>query len=409
MTLPTKEIIHILKSHNINPTNYLADTQTEEIDLPDIGHIGDNETVYATSIESIFGFVPDDDFEGFPIDLDDPRIQEWWAQVQEIMYGRNKNIPTGIFQISRQEAPGPHCAWYCPIHFFGYDWGIYIRESCVLDYALGVASYVNWSRVSIPRANIPKHLLRCGFYAFFLHEQFHHKVESLGFRLLVATRQDRYRPYKRNVYRKTFLTSACIEEGLANADSYRRLAESRYKKRLDPAILFGFREFLDESIRAQPAGYNLGMTYSADPEYHNRLHELQSQVLDGKASPVTPPRNWSISPKVITSLAPISAEIYMVLPRGARPIFNPTTVDPGVSASTEAVIKALTRHYGYTCSRGAKGSHVKLEKAGAPTIVLPGNRKTLTPGAMKHALDAVGGHPISRLPDLLKGRLPVSA
>ncbi len=35
----------------------------------------------------------------------------------------------------------------------------------------------------------------------------------------------------------------------------------------------------------------------------------------------------------------------------------------------------------------------------------PGNRRVLSPGVVKHALDAIGGCPISRHPDLLNGRL----
>ena len=23
------------------------------------------------------------------------------------------------------------CAWYCPIHYYSYDWGIYIKEDCI--------------------------------------------------------------------------------------------------------------------------------------------------------------------------------------------------------------------------------------------------------------------------------------
>ena len=41
------------------------------------------------------------------------------------------------------EPPEPHCAWYCPIHFFGHGWGIYIRESCILSHTKDIASFVN--------------------------------------------------------------------------------------------------------------------------------------------------------------------------------------------------------------------------------------------------------------------------
>jgi hypothetical protein len=50
---------------------------------------------------------------------------------------------------------------------------------------------------------------------------------------------------------------------------------------------------------------------------------------------------------------------------------------------------------------------VKLKKPGAPTIMLAGNRPVLSPGLVKHALEALGGHPVSRVPDLLAGRLTI--
>lgn len=97
-----------------------------------------------------------------------------------------------------------------------------------------IARAVSWLGVPSPlasRSAIARQLLRSAFYVFYLHEQFHHKVESLGFRLLITTGADRYRPYKTNVYRRTYLTVDCLEESLANAESYLRLSEERYKQR----------------------------------------------------------------------------------------------------------------------------------------------------------------------------------
>lgn len=68
--------------------------------------------------------------------------------------------------------------------------------------------------------------------------------------------------------------------------------------------------------------------------------------------------------------------------------------------------RALTKHYGYEQVAGGKGSHVKLKKPGAPTITLAGNRPVLSPGLVKHALEVLGGYPISRVPELLAGKLP---
>jgi hypothetical protein len=104
---------------------------------------------------------------------------------------------------------------------------------------------------------------------------------------------------------------------------------------------------------------------------------------------------------MITALMNISDDIYIVLPRGARPIFKPTSIDPGATTSSKALVSALTKYYGYHLTTGGKGSHVKLTKPGAPPIIVPGNRSVVSPGVVKQVLRAIGGYPLSRLPDVL--------
>lgn len=72
---------------------------------------------------------------------------------------------------------------------------------------------------------------------------------------------------------------------------------------------------------------------------------------------------------MITALMDITDSIYVVLPRGARPIFNPTWIDP---VSSRKLIGALTKYHGYQQADGGKGSHVKLTKFGAPRIAPQG-------------------------------------
>ena len=158
-------------------------------------------------------------------------------------------------------------------------------------------------------------------------------------------------------------------------------------------------------MRAQPPGYAEGVKFLTEAPYRIGLYELQSRVLDGAMPPTTPAAHWSVAPNMITALTDITDDIYVVLPLGARPLFRPTSVDPGATVSTRDLERALTKHHGYQQVSGGKGSHVKLAKDGAPTIILPGNRPVLSPGVVKQALNAVGGYPISRLPDLLDGRL----
>lgn len=413
MAITTTDILNVMREHGVVPGDLPPGLDFPTGDgpgMPGVGEIEEGETVYATSIDEVLGDAENDAENA--VEPENPRVREWWEEARPIVESPGQATAHRVarrLEGGRVEPPEPHCAWYSPIHFFGHGWGIYIRERCVLDVAADVASFVDWTRVHLSSAAIARHLLRSAFYAFFLHEQFHHKVESLGLRLLISTDSDRYRPYKAKVYRKTFLTSACLEESMANAESLRRLDESRYVQRIDPAIRAGLRSFLRNAIVVQPPGYREGLNFVREEDNRAALYQLQSQILNASLTPRTPYTSWSVAPNMITALADISDSIYVVLPKGSRPIFTPTWVDPGATVSTKDLVGALTKYHGYEQVPGGKGSHVKLKKPGAPTITLAGNRPVLSPGLVKHALDALGGYPISRVPELLAGKLSARA
>jgi hypothetical protein len=110
--------------------------------------------------------------------LDDDRLNEWWGEIERIISGPEIWLrePSGT-------PPEPHCAWYCPIHFFGHAWGIYIRESCILSSTIEIATFVNWRTVPNPierRRAIAQQLLRSAFYVFYLHEQLASTCQTMG-------------------------------------------------------------------------------------------------------------------------------------------------------------------------------------------------------------------------------------
>jgi hypothetical protein len=53
-------------------------------------------------------------------------------------------------------------------------------------------------------------------------------------------------------------------------------------------------------------------------------------------------KHRAIAPNVITALMDISDDIYVVLPRGARPNFKPTSIDPGATISSRESVSVLT-------------------------------------------------------------------
>ena len=408
MVASISEILGTLSERGIRPdSEEPSDIETGiEIDYPDIGDLNEDETVYRTSIAEVLGNSNGE--LDLPI-MDDPRMREWWDDIERVIESEETKIAEKakrrILQRDRP-APEPHCAWYCPIHYFGRSWGIYIRESCILSISKDIACEIDWRQVKLPRHAIAAELLRSAFYVFFLHEQFHHKVESLGFRLLVSTASDRYRPYKTKVYRPAYLSSDCLEESLANADSYRRLSEPRFTKRISSPIRTGLRKFLRSSFAMQPPGYKDALNYLDPADYQAGIYKLQSQMLDCALVTRTPQADWALATNMIKSLMNIEDDIFVVLPVGARPIFNPTTLDPGITTSSRNLVAALQKHFGYHVAPGrGKGSHIWLEKKGAPPITVPANRPTLSPKVIKDALQAIGDYPLSKLPDLLSGRL----
>lgn len=302
--------------------------------------------------------------------------------------------------ISRETGIWDRCAWYQPIHFFAHDWGIFVREDCLLSQAKNIASKLRLGgqRVTNPSL-LTKALLRASFSTFFLHEQFHHKVECLGLRLHVVLGFSAYLPYESSVYRATFGSDDCLEEALANADSYRRLGTSPYKHLLGDTVLTSTREYLENRFVRDPPGYRMAGKYLKRRGFEDGLNELQGQVREATLKPVRPAANWSIAKRLTQSYFSKNSDIYTVVRRGSRSVLPTGTLS---LCSSKDMVK-IFRHKGWREVPGGKGSHVKLEKPGKRPMILPGNRKDLSMGVISSALKALGNYTIADLGSLKSG------
>lgn len=114
------------------------------------------------------------------------------------------------------------CAWYQPIHFFAYDWGIFVLEDCVFSAARQMARLANKADIKAEQARKPfsiaQAFLRSAFLSLFYHEHYHHRVECLGLRLHFATDKARYPDYVKKVYRPKVGTDDLLEEALAKVE-----------------------------------------------------------------------------------------------------------------------------------------------------------------------------------------------
>lgn len=294
-------------------------------------------------------------------------------------------------------------AWYQPIHFFGYDWGIFIRDMAVRRTAFMIARFVPHSALSmIPLKELWKVLIRASLYSYFLHEHYHHKVECLGFRLHVAQRVSSYLPYKRNVYAATRNTDDQLEEALANADCYRRLRTRPYSMWLTQDVVEAVRAYLLWQFQFAPPGYRMAGNYISNPGFGRGENILQTQVREASLTPAQPSRDWNLAPRMTQSFFPVTSNIWTVVTKGSSTLLPTKPIAPIRTLSTSDAIKLLSK-VGYRLVHGGKGSHVKLEKSGVRPMILRGNCSELSPGNAKNVLRVLGDYNLHDLQGLLRG------
>lgn len=400
MATTTSQILQVLAEYGITPLG--SDPRDGEF----TSEIDESESVFEIDLNDILGKEDSSDNDDHKLGDFDPfeALDEYLREMRgrDDYAGRDVSGPFDSQSISGR-IPEPYCAWYCPIHFYGPDWGIYIRETCVIRQAYGIASFTR-GRPKGNKWKFAERVFRASFFAFYLHEQFHHKVESLGLRLLVASGADKYRPYQVNVYAPNYNSLNCIEESLANADSVRRLSEPRYSRRLGPTVLGALGDFLRHTIPLQPYSYGLGLKFVDDQPNEDGLWELQSQVLTGTFPTGFPSHRWSVARQMIRSAMDIDRTIYAILPRGARPILPWGHIKPAPTVSSRDFISASRKYYGFEEVPGGKGSHVKLKHSDGRTLIIPGDRKDLRPGTLRNSLETLGRFELRQLPEVLSGK-----
>ncbi len=210
------------------------------------------------------------------------------------------------------------CAWYEPIHYFSPDWGIFIRQECILAQALRIARFL--SRSTRPSIGLARALVRASTYAYFLHEQYHHKVESLAFRLEVVERGPIYTPYDNQVYLPAKGTDDQLEEALANASVYRRLPTDPYERWISDAIVRVTLRYLVATFPYEPPGYRRAVDYLGQGVFEAGENLLHSRVHEATLKPAQPATEWLIATRLIQSLFKVTDNIWLLVTPGGRPI-----------------------------------------------------------------------------------------
>jgi len=285
-------------------------------------------------------------------------------------------------------------AWYLPFHYFGLDWGIYVKEQSVLE----IASYIYLEMGQPLRtAKLVEDLCRMALTVLYLHEAFHHKVESFATRLEMSTLQPAYRSYRDKVVSAVRNTDLHLEEAIACAEMLLRLDETTYKKGVEARTRRATKAFLVKWIPLLRPGYRLGLIHLDDESKWS----LQSQVAEGTVSPKRSVTDWSLADNMLRGFYDKDAVAHVIVPMGSTPLIPwLNTADPLVSVSTERLVRHLRREFGYVeiASRG-KGGHRWFEcpSGDKPPFPLPANRESLSPVVLRTVASALGYRSIREL------------
>jgi predicted RNA binding protein YcfA (HicA-like mRNA interferase family) len=203
------------------------------------------------------------------------------------------------------------------------------------------------------------------------------------------------------VYRSVFGTDDCLEEALANAFSFRWMRYSETaRKTLSVPVRDATTQHQSIRLPHDPPGYNQALHYIDHDSFKRGESILATQVNEGVVSPRQRPDDFALATQMTAPFYTKRSNIWIVVERGKPPAL-PTGIHPLTTCSTRQMQRILESH-GYKHVQGSgKGSHVKLSKSGERPIILPGNRKNLSPGVTREALTAID-HRIRDLPDLLK-------
>jgi hypothetical protein len=293
-------------------------------------------------------------------------------------------------------------AWYLPIHYHGYGWGIYVREDAVLVLAGSVLSRVERSRREDTDAIMGA--VRAGLCILYLHEAFHHKVESFAVRLEVVEHARRYVPYFRDVYGqlRAAQSDELLEEALACAEIVRRMrSEKTYQASIPADIRAAAQAMLDDWLPTLPPGYRKGPAYIAEAPYDKARNLLSSQIHESRPRPLRRHDEWHLMPQGYNGFFDCKSVTHVLVPIGSKPIV-PWFGTPAASwsVSTNSMVK-LVIGQGYEIVAGGKGSHIKLTAPGRRMIIIPAKRESLSPQVVSSVAAALNLPSLGALRTLL--------
>ena len=311
------------------------------------------------------------------------------AEIEDIIRGGSPRSPQQDVGSDVPEAPvWDICAWYQPIHNYPSSWGIYIKQECLEHIARDIAGILSGSSLTIGLRAAAMETISVAFTLLYLHEHYHHKVETMGLRLTVVDRRPTYLPYRKKVYTRTFGTDECIEEALANASSYLRLNDPPYNQ-LNYSVREAAKAYLRSRFPKDPPGYRMADLYLTEDSFAIRENFLQSQIREKRLAPVQPPDEWDLASHMMRGQFGLNDNIWIIVPPGSSSIL-PTKISPYSSLSSREAKLLAEKKFGFVEKpKNNSNNHIKLVKNGR-MIVIPPNRPRLFNDVIKSYCATLG-------------------
>lgn len=271
-------------------------------------------------------------------------------------------------------------AWYLPMHYFGADSAIYIRESAILDIAGQILSFVDQAHRA--EESVVHGSIRSALSVLYLHEAFHHKVESFAIRVEAVERRRRYLPYMEGFFipSRDRQSDDLLEEALACAEMRLRLGEPRYRRGVPPMVC--------KATVAMLAAWlpHLGPSYRRGPEFFDPSSEatwmaygnLRSQVQEATGQPRRDLTEWDLMPQSLRGMFDCRKITHVLVPVGEEPVIPWFTTGFRGTIATMELVRALERDGYRVQPRRGKGSHITLTAPGRLMMTIPANRRELS-------------------------------
>ena len=331
-----------------------------ELDLVELDANGpwpgepDGADVYEPDWSQVHPTQPD--FSSVPVDMPEG-VESVLGEVRRRAGAGFKVPPTPIIDA---------LAWYTPIHYFGLGMAIYIQESAVLDVAAAIVNQLEPPERE-DEANIAG-ASRAAMSVLYLHEAFHHKVESLAIRYEIVERARRYLPYVNRVVIPLIRSQSddVLEEALACAEMYRRFESERiYRRGVPGPVWKATLRMLVQWFPTLPPSYRQAIDYLYDHEFEPALNILMSQVQEATTSPKRPSKEWDLATHVHRGLFNVRQITHILVPVGQKPILPWIGHAPALpSISTRNAVRFLEREGWQADSRRGKGSHILMKRPG---------------------------------------------